>query len=215
MFSFNNSVPPVPCIRLHGADRASRAIIWRTALKDTWLTTRSSFILVVSARQGTLRFSWNPTFRYNVHHALSWITSILLTATHPTFFRYIWTSYSHLILGLPNDLSTSILRLQFYVHVCLTTSPHATCPDYFLLIYLVTWMYLLASTRYDKKEHECQSTRPLTTDVILCPSIVLCPFGSISSTRTSYSVITIVLWQHTRHICYIKLYKTAPILCTC
>ena len=84
---------------------------------------------------------------------------------------------------------------------------------YFLLLDLVTWMYLLMSTVYDIKEYQCQGTRPQRTDITLSSSIVL-RLSAFWCTCLSYSFIAIVLSLHTLHASSIKPHDTISILCT-
>jgi len=88
-----------------------------------------------SAFYGTRRFI--TAFTSARHLSLSWASSIQSIPQHPTSWRSILILFSHLRLGLPNDLFPSGFPTKT-MYTPLPSPIRTTCPTHLILLYFIT-----------------------------------------------------------------------------
>jgi len=142
------------------------------------------------------------------HLSLSWASSIQSIPPHPTSWRSILISSSHLRLGLPNGLFPSGFPTKT-LYTPLLSPIHATCPAHLILLHFI------AGTIFGEEYRSLSSSLcsflhfPVTSS-LLGPNILLSTlFSNTLSLRSSLNVSDQVSHPYTTTGKVIILYMTS------
>ena len=113
-------------------------LIWLTPWNRVLLEKLTGFEVVKKFPTFYRTQRFITTYTSAHHLSLSWVSSIQSIPPHPTSWRSILISSSHLHLGVrsglfPSDFPTKTLYMPLLSPVC------ATCPTHLTFLYFITW----------------------------------------------------------------------------
>jgi hypothetical protein len=121
--------------RCHAANVASRIFLTPRCRILLEQLTGLQLVKKFPAFQGTRRFITALT---SVRHlSVSWASPIQSIYPHPTYWRSILISSTHLRLGLPSGLFPSGFPTNT-LYIPLSSPIRATCPAHLILLYFIT-----------------------------------------------------------------------------